>query len=546
MNAIAQPQGAISAAEWRKHRDEAMLAGVPGLSEPNGLPGVLLAYQVRLLASTAKHSVTICEKSRRIGATWGIAADAVLTAGAQKAAGGMDTMYIGYNMDMAREFVDACGMWARAIMPAATQAEEFLFEDQDEHGKVDRHIQAYRIRFASGFEIVALSSKPRSLRGRQGYLIFDEAAFHDDLNGMMKAALAFLIWGGKILIISTHDGEENPFNELIKEARAGKKPYNVVRITFDDALRDGLFKRICLVGGKEWSQAAEDAWAKDIRAFYGDHSEEELDAVPAAGTGVYLTTSQIEACMRPDIPVVRLTCAKGFDEQSDEARKAFIDAWCEDHLKPLLDQLDPAHRHCFGEDFGRTSDLTVIVPLGVLPNLTKRAPFFVELRNTPFVNQEQILKFVVDRLPRFFYGALDKGGNGAFLAERAAQKYGALRIAQISLSEEWYREQMPKMKTLIEERTLLLPKDDLIGDDFRLIKLIKGVARIPDKRSGSKDEKRHGDAAVACALAVYASNQSGSPIEFEVLEGRRTAGTIDDFQGGGFGADSSHGFMGYM
>ena len=89
----------------------------------------------------------------------------------------MDTLYIGYNLDMAREFIDCCAMWAKAFDDGADDAgvAEFLFDDGP-----TRRSQAFRIRFASGFEIVALASRPRSLRGRQGYVIIDEAAFHED------------------------------------------------------------------------------------------------------------------------------------------------------------------------------------------------------------------------------------------------------------------------------------------------------------------------------------------------------------------------------
>ncbi|MEH6522323.1 hypothetical protein [Sulfitobacter sp.] len=56
------------------------------------LPAVLLTYQAQLLQTTAAHQFVVCEKSRRIGMTWGIGSDAVLTAGAEKAAGGMDVL----------------------------------------------------------------------------------------------------------------------------------------------------------------------------------------------------------------------------------------------------------------------------------------------------------------------------------------------------------------------------------------------------------------------------------------------------------------------
>ena len=66
---------------------------------------------------------------------------------------------------MAREFIDVCGMWARSFNEAITDAgiEEFVFDD----GEPDSQIKAFRIAFASGFEIVALSSRPRTQGAQQ-------------------------------------------------------------------------------------------------------------------------------------------------------------------------------------------------------------------------------------------------------------------------------------------------------------------------------------------------------------------------------------------
>ena len=152
----------ITQAEWADIRRKGLGVGAELAMAAGRVEDILLGYQKRLLASTALHQVTLCEKSRRIGATWGVAADAVLTSAAAKPAGGMDTFYIGYNLDMAREFIDVCGMWARSFNEAAMAVEEFLFDD----GEADKSIQAFRIRFASGFEIVALSSRARAAAQR--------------------------------------------------------------------------------------------------------------------------------------------------------------------------------------------------------------------------------------------------------------------------------------------------------------------------------------------------------------------------------------------
>jgi len=63
--------------------------------------------------------------------------------------------------------------------------------------------------------IVALSSRPSNLRGKQGNIVIDEAAFHDNLPALLKAALAIMMWGGRIRVISTHNGADNPFADLV-------------------------------------------------------------------------------------------------------------------------------------------------------------------------------------------------------------------------------------------------------------------------------------------------------------------------------------------
>jgi phage FluMu gp28-like protein len=484
----------------------------PELAALGGLPDVLLPYQRELLRATASHQVVVCEKSRRIGATWGVAADAVLAAGADRRAGGMDVFYIGYNLDMTREFIDTCAMWARAFVSAAIDVREFLFREQ--HHGVDRDIQAFRITFASGFEIVALCSRPRSLRGRQGYVIIDEAAFHDELDELLKAALALLIWGGRVLVISTHDGAENAFNELVEECRAGKKPYALIRTTFDDALRDGLYRRVCLTTRKTWSAEGERAWADSIRSFYGDAASEELDCVPRASGGKYLPRALLEARTDAAIPVVRWSLPDDFVDKGDDARAVECRAWCDDQLGPLLAQLPRELRSFVGEDFGRSGDLTVLWPVLLMPDLKRHTPFLVELRNVPFRQQEQILFFLCDALPRFSGGALDARANGQYLAEVARQRYGPARIAEVMLSAPWYLAHMPRLKSALEDGTFDLPRDAEVVEDFRAIEVIRGIPCIGEGRTKGASGQRHGDAAVSAALAYFASmTLEGGPID---------------------------------
>lgn len=508
-------------------------ARVPATHDADAPPPVLLGYQAEWIADDSQLKVS--GKSRRTGLTWAEASDDVLIAASAKNAGGQNVYYIGYNQDMAIEYVEACAMWSRVFNHAASAVEEGFWEDDGD----DKHIKTFTIRFpGSGHRIVALSSRPANLRGKQGVVVIDEAAFHDKLGELLKAALALLIWGGKVRVISTHNGERNPFNELINDILAGRRAGSVHRITFQEAVEQGLYKRVCLRLGEEWTPPGEQGWVDSVYAFYGDAASEELDVIPSQGTGAWLPRALIEARMVDGPPVLRLRFDDDFKHQPPHIRDAEVRDWCERELTPLLTQMPGNLLISVGEDFGRVSDLTVITPMITELDLKRRVPFIVELANVPFEQQRQILFYICDRIARFNKGALDARGNGAYLAEVATQQYGA-RIVEVQFTEAWYREHMPPLKAAFEDGTIELPKDAHVLDDLRALALVDGVARLP-KSTGQKN--RHGDAAISIALAYYASREDSVELDFIRVRptGRGAAinaldDDADDFDDTGFG-----------
>lgn len=496
---------------------------------------VLLPYQQRWLADTAK--VKVVEKSRRIGLSWAEACDSVLCAAATN---GMDVWYIGYVKDMAIEFILDCAQWAEHFQSAAEAIE--ISEDVFVEGEEKKSVFAFSIKFASGNRITALSSKPRNLRGKQGRVILDEAAFHESQAEILKAAMALLIWGGDLRIISTHDGDDNPFNQLIKDVRAGRYPYSVHRFTFDEALYEGLYRRICMRTGQEWSEESQAKWAGEIRAFYGDDAEEELDCVPKHGSGAFLTRDLVERCMRQGWPVLRDARKPDFTFEPDRTRQLVILDWCEEHLKPELDALSRFDNvtSYLGGDFARIGDLTCFAPLIQFRDLKRRMPFIVELRGMPFVQQLQVLWYVIDRLPRFVGAALDSRGLGMQMAEQTAQKYGQTRILMIQATQPWYLENLPPYKAAFEERLIELPMDADVLADHRVPRVIKGIPQIPDLRTqDAEKKKRHGDTFIAGALAWHASRTLEGFSIYEYQSGAAAdAGfwTEDEDEGFGGGA----------
>jgi phage FluMu gp28-like protein len=470
---------------------------------------VLLAYQQQWVGEKAE--VAAWEKSRRIGASWCDASDSTLTS---SEAGGMDSLYIGYSEDMTREYIEDVAMWAKHFHMVASEIHEDVYQDE-------KDIKAFRIDFASGSKALGLSSRPRSIRGKQGKVTIDEAAFHDDLPGLLKAALAMLIWGGRVRILSSHNGWDHPFNQMVQEVRAGKLPYALHRTTLDDALVDGLYQRICAIKGTVWTPEGERVWRDDLVAKYGDGADEELFCIPRESGGRWLSRTLIEARMY-EAPVLRWEAPKGFETWPEHSRVAEVRDWLEAQVKPLLAKLSPELMSFLGEDFARSGDLTVMMPAQRERNLQLRVPFHVELKNVTFEQQRQILFYIIDRLPRFAAGALDARGNGQYLAEVAMQRYGASRIHQVMLSEPWYRENTAPFKAAFEDNTFACPRDADLLDDLRAFEVVKGVPRIPDRQTvGASGFARHGDAAIAALLCHFASRNPGAAIEYEGVAGRR-------------------------
>lgn len=472
---------------------------------------ILMPYQQRWVRDESL--VKVIEKSRRIGLSYAEAADDVLYAAS---AAGANVYYISYNKEMTQGFIQDCAAWAKAYQSAASQIEESVIEAGD------KKILTYAINFDSGHMIQAFTSNPRNLRskGRPGErLVIDEAAFVDDIEELLKAAMAMTIWGGQIRIISTHNGEDNPFNTLVNDIRAGRFDYSLHRVGLDDALKDGLYRRICRVTGQAWSREGEAQWRQQLINRYKPNEDEELFCIPSQGGGAYLTRAMIEACMAP-APVLRFNGSREFNQMPLDLRARTMADWISEHLRPVLATLNPERRHVLGQDFARSGDLSVIAPMSIETNLDRRVPFLVEMHNVPFKQQEQVLFAIGDGLPRLCGAAIDSRGNGSYIGEAAHDKWGSL-VNRVMATESWYREQMPRYKARFEDRTIMLPKDDGVLEDHRAFALVRGVARLPEGKT-SGDGKRHGDAAMACVLAHAASEMDAVEIDFRSTGIRRT------------------------
>lgn len=468
---------------------------------------VLLPYQQKWLADDSP--VKVWEKSRRIGATWCEAADAVLIA--SRARQPMDYYYCSVNEDLARDFIRDAANWSKQFNTAISDIGETVWSVKED-GQQKEDIKVKFITFASGKRILAAPSKAAVLRGREGVLLADEWAFVENPIELLKAGMAFLTWGGKVRILSTHNGVDSEFNKLINNIRAGKTDEDISlhRTTLDDAIAQGLYERICLKKGFSYSKEEEVKWRDKLVNLYNsiteDGADQELFCIPTNSGGKYFPRILVENAMESDIPVFNLTLTNEFKLKAAEAKTRDVEEWLEDYIYPQIKTLHPYYRTSYGFDFGRSGDLSYLVVLQELPNLIRKTAFCIELRNVPFTEQEQILFSICDRLPRFIAGDMDARGNGQSLAERAACRYGFHRIEEVMITNNWYNETFPRYKAGLEDGKIILPENADLMSDHRLAETIKGTPKIPDtKNKGTDGNERHGDGLIAYALAYAAS-----------------------------------------
>ena len=430
----------------------------------------LLPYQARWVTDRA--GLKVIEKARRIGISWAEAYDAVMHAG--RATGG-NVYYQAYSLEMTRGFIEDCAGWARKLEKGAGVLGETLVRDGG------RAVRAFRIAFESRHEILAMTSAPRAFRskGRPGDLaIVDEAAFVDDLDAVLKAALAFRVWGGRAHVISTHNGEANPFALLCRDLREGARPGSLHRVTLKEALAQGLYRKIVKAQSGPWTAAAEAAWEADLRAEYGRHAGEELDCIPAAGSGAWLAWDAIRACEDH---------AAG-DSAAFEGGVATI-----------------------GVDVARRRDLWVAAVLELVGDVLWLRELVVRL-GIPFSQQRAIVSDLAARY-RPTRIAVDQTGMGEAVVEQLQEDLGRSVVEGVLMTGPRRLDVATALREAVEDKRLRIPPDGELRRDLHAVRAEAGPTGAPRLLAERAGTDGHADRFWAIALACAAIRESASTVE---------------------------------
>ncbi|MGH6976398.1 MAG: hypothetical protein ACREED_05160, partial [Stellaceae bacterium] len=441
--------------------------------------GIFMRHQRQWLED--RSPLKICDKARRTGITFASAWDDTLTAASAPSAGGQNCFYIGDTKEKGLEYIGYVRHFAKCIGEQLLAFEEFLFEDRQDDGET-KYITAYRARFASGFRVEALASRPANIRGLQGRVTIDEAAFHQNVRAVIAAANALLIWGGEVRIISTHNGVNSPFNQLVKEAEAGRSPWKLHTYTFDDAVANGLYERVCLKTGKTPTPEGKKEWYDLIRGSYGtnkDAEHEELDVQPAEGEGAWLTYDVITAC--------------------------------EDELagKPELYAGGPC---TIGNDIARRGDLWVAWVWEHVGDV-RWCREIVALRSQTFAAHDAeiarlMARYQVVRL------VMDQTGMGEKPVEDMKRAYGAHRVEGVVFNAMSQLNVATAAKQAFEDKKARIPAGDVeLRADLHKLKRVAGPTGAP-RLVAESDASGHADRFWAAALGLAGGTPEPAIIDF--------------------------------
>ena len=397
---------------------------------------------------------------------------------------------------MTRGFIDDCAGWAEYLNQVCSAVGETAIEDGE------RQVQAFRIVFDSAKEIVAMTSAPRAFRskGRPGDLgIVDEAAFVDNLDEVLKAALAFLVWGGRIHVLSTHNGESNPFNLLCEDIREGKQPGSLHRVPFADALADGLAERVLEIQGRNATPEACAEWAAGIRHIYRHNADEELDCIPSAGAGTFLTHQVIRRIQHADAGRPELYEGGLSYLAIDVARRKHL--WVCTALEPVGDVL-------------WTREMSL-------------------LRNARFSEQRAEVRRMQRRYKAIRVG-VDQTGMGEAFFEQLQDDHGEHMVEGFLFTAPTKLMLASSLLAAAEDVRLRIPPDEDTEADLRSVKRLGGTGGAPRLVSDESETDGHADRFWSLAIGCHIAGTA--PVEFDYAAApRRRSARIEEGRAGSRG-----------
>ncbi|MEM9414991.1 MAG: hypothetical protein AAGA29_05865 [Planctomycetota bacterium] len=422
-------------------------------------------------------AMKIWEKSRRVGATFVEANDAIFS---RLVGRGCDYWFSSADESAAFEFAEYCRYWMKIAGKVVEVVTEQVYDELTK-----RSATAFVVRMPNGSRITAMSSNPRRFRSKGGDVCLDEFAFHDDPMGMYDAASPTATHGYAIRILSTHNGEGTAFHKFVQEgkrhaagtAKDGDMPWSVHRVTIVEAVEQGLVERVVQPNRPDMTR---DRFLADQRARCRNEDQwlQEYMAIPSKDASSWLTYSLIEQC------------------EDDDAG-------------------NPAHygdgQRYIGMDIGESKDRTVIWTVERVGDILWTREVLVMTDEDLSVKQRALL----DRMahPKVVRACVDATGLGTQIAQEA-ERAGKGEGVKFTLPAK--DELASPLRGYFEDRTVRVPGDGDTREQLHAVRMTRTANGTP-RFDAARTEEGHADKFWALALACHAAKTPDAVPRMEVL-----------------------------
>jgi phage FluMu gp28-like protein len=422
-------------------------------------------FQRELIIDPAR--MVLVDWARGNGKSFCIAAKIVLDSFGNEAAGKpSDWLIVSATREQAKEALEKCQDFARAVYAIAEHLEIIEEEGTTPDGK-ERYTR-FLLRLGNRTKVMAISASPKAVRGYTSNVWWDEAAFFDDDQEMYESLKHCTRGKLKFLISSTPwGGSDRRFYELLHDET--------------------------IINGKP-------LWSKHV-----------CDIYQAVAGGRPYDIEMERASSKPD-KWAREMELQWIDDATSWFSSSLLDRSEDDRAS--VDGSGYGGGNCYlGNDIGLRGDKWVAWVLedqaGEMITVE-----VVGLDRSNFKDHDA----VIDRLFRQYKirrMCIDQGGMGERSTEHYQRLYGSSRVEGVIFNVNNKGAMAVLTKELMEERRLLLPKNQsAIRSDLRTLK--KTVSASGNVRfAAERTAGGHADYYSALSLAANAAITPYVPIEFK-------------------------------
>lgn len=428
---------------------------------------LLLPYQKKWINDASP--IKLMEKSRQIGISWATAYSVIRRH--LSVDNTLDTFISTRDHYLSRLFLKDCQNFADLLHTFLKQKNRPILSS--------KQLSKCTLNFSNGTRIHALSSSPNAQAGKRGTRILDEFALHADPEMLYTVAYPGITWGGQQIIISTHRGKHNYFNQLIQEITQNGNPKKIShhRVTLEKALEEGFLTLLKTKISKQdpRQDMDESAYFNYIRQTCPSEEAflQEYMCKPEDSTSAFLP---YELILENEYPAST--------------------SW------ELSLPLPPKGDFFLGIDLGRTHDSTVfyLIQKEAGLYLTRK---LIRLHNQPFSKQARLLHDFLSS-PSLHRVCIDQSGLGRQFAEDFKEQYTKGRIEGVTFSPAIKEALAYSLKSSLESHIFRIPSSPELRADFNRIQKIITFAGNP-RLDAPRSKDGHSDHFWAAALALHAA-----------------------------------------